>query len=433
MTIFNICSFSKEDSRDLKPSQLMWLAGALFVVSAGYGALMPLLPGWLQLLMGDIDVATVSRHVGYLSGVYTAGVLIGAPLWGKLSDLFGRSRVLLLGTAGYVISQLLLLRTDLVGVVGIYALRIATGFFVAAVVPVVPALVAEFTPSALRARRFAWLGAISLLGVLLGPGLSDGMQRLIPALASIGVTSWSTTDLAIAMSAALGAMVMLGLMITLPAQSKGSEADVSVIGLAPNFRRIRFLWLLNAIVMFVLAGFELSIVLLGQQDPALSKREVALMFAECSLVMLGTNLVLFATKLLEHIDAIRLIKMGLLAAIAGLILLTIPGNAGWMYWGVSLTSAGTGLVLPTISYTAAASDRRRLGATMGGLAAAAGLGQTIGSVMGGWLFATVAQASFVWLAAALVASLFVLARSPKWLNAQDLEIAVNASTSSKKS
>ena len=29
----------------LRPVQLAWLAAAVFVVSAGYGALMPLLPG----------------------------------------------------------------------------------------------------------------------------------------------------------------------------------------------------------------------------------------------------------------------------------------------------------------------------------------------------------------------------------------------------
>jgi hypothetical protein len=54
--------------------------------------------------------------------------------------------------------------------------------------------------------------------------------------------------------------------------------------------------------MFVLAGFELGIVLQGQRHPDLSSREVSLMFAECSLVMLGVNAVLFFTGLLERAD-----------------------------------------------------------------------------------------------------------------------------------
>lgn len=62
-----------------------------------------------------------------------------------LADRLGRARVLLVGLIGYVASLLPLLRPESLGVVGIYALRGATGFFMAAVVPVVPALVAQYT------------------------------------------------------------------------------------------------------------------------------------------------------------------------------------------------------------------------------------------------------------------------------------------------
>lgn len=91
---------------DLSVVQLSWLAAAVFVVSAGYGALMPLIPDWLRSLMSDADPQVLSRHVGYLSGIYTAGILMGAPLWGVLSDRLGRTRVLLVGMVGYVASLL---------------------------------------------------------------------------------------------------------------------------------------------------------------------------------------------------------------------------------------------------------------------------------------------------------------------------------------
>ncbi|MBS0401590.1 MAG: MFS transporter, partial [Proteobacteria bacterium] len=196
--------------------QLAWLAAAVFVVSAGYGALMPLLPAWLAALMAADGQAEVARHVGLLSGTYAAGVLVGAPLWGLVSDRAGRSRILLIGLVGYVASLLPLLRPDWIGLAGIYASRGATGFFVAAVVPVVPALVAEHTPRHQRARRFAWLGAMSLLGFLFGPGLDAVAAKVSAALAGVGVGSFDPTDVVIVMSAALGALMMLGLAITLP-------------------------------------------------------------------------------------------------------------------------------------------------------------------------------------------------------------------------
>ncbi|MCK6435329.1 MAG: MFS transporter, partial [Aquabacterium sp.] len=107
--------------------QLAWLAAAVFVVSAGYGALMPLLPAWLAPLMTTDGQAEVARHVGLLSGLYAAGVLVGAPLWGLVSDRWGRGRILMIGLVGYVASLLPLLRADWVGIAGIYALRGATG------------------------------------------------------------------------------------------------------------------------------------------------------------------------------------------------------------------------------------------------------------------------------------------------------------------
>jgi MFS family permease len=85
-----------------------------------------------------------------------------------------------------------------------------------------------------------------------------------------------------------------------------------------------------------------------------------------------------------------------------------------MYAGISFTSVGTGLILPVIAYRAAGASRRSLGTTMGGVAAAAGLGQTLGAAAGGWLFGAVAETSFAWLAAPLVGIFAILLARPAW-------------------
>lgn len=398
---------------DLRPAQLVWLAAAVFVVAAGYGALLPLLPGWLTSMMPSATATEIARHIGLLSGVYSAGVLVGAPLWGVVSDRVGRGRILIIGLVGYVASLLLMLVPAFAGLWGIYALRGATGFFVAAVVPVVSALVADYTPEEQRARRFAWLGAMSLLGFLFGPGLN--------ALAD-GVGSWAgegaassarSAQIVIVLSALLGAVMMLGLAATLPA-SRFPEAAAQNHPVTSTEGRTTALWCLSGAVMFVLAGFELGIVLQGQQHASLSSREIALMFAECSLVMLGVNALLFFTSLLEKTSARKLLCAGLILAMVGLAVLAQHYSEAWMYLGVSLTSAGTGLVLPVIAYLAAGTTRQKLGVTMGGLAAAAGLGQTLGSSIGGWLFGALAQRSFGWLTLPLVAMLILLVARPGW-------------------
>ena len=403
----------------LRPLQLFWLAGAVFVVSAGYGALMPLLPGWLGPLMQGAPASEIARHVGLLSGAYAAGVLVGAPLWGWVSDRVGHSRILIIGLIGYVASELLLLIPALAGVWGIYPLRATAGFFVAAVVPVVSALVAEHTPEGRRARRFAWLSGVSLLGFLVGPALklaADGLESLS---GNAAVSAVMSARYVLGLSALLGGIMMLGLARTLPAShaaqplakaKPGTQGEPAAATLA---RPDALMWL-NGVLLFVLAAFELGIVLQGQQQAGQSSRQAAIMFAECSLTMLAINAGLFLTALLEKVSSHILIGVGLVLAMAGLGVMAAHTSDTWMFVGVGMTSGGTGLVLPVIAYLAASASPLKLGATMGGLAAAAGLGQTLGSAAGGWLFGALAQLSFAWLGGPLALMLALLLVRPAW-------------------
>lgn len=399
--------------------QLVWLAGAVFVASAGYGGLMPLLPRWIVALMPGASAADIARHVGLLSGAYAAGVMIGAPLWGLLSDRVGRARILIIGLLGYVGSLLLLLAPDFFGISFIYAARGAAGFFVAAVVPLVPALVAEHTPESQRARRFAWLSGMSLAGFLFGPGMIGLAEALERGLGQASSGAERLTALVIILSAMLGALAMFGLAATL--RHRREPARWSEPG--PTQPRLTgrnlALWGLGGTVMFVLSGFELGIVLQGQRHAELSPRDIAWMFAECSIAMLLVNGILFFTSLLDRAAPSVLAGAGMILAIAGLVILGRHQSEGWMYVGIGIVGAGTGLVLPVLSYVAAAASPRTLGVTMGGLAAAAGLGQTLGSSVGGWLFGMVGQQSFSWLIGPLGLGLLMLGARPRWWSAAD--------------
>jgi len=398
----------------LRPVQLAWLAAAVFVVSAGFGALLPLLPGWLAQMLPGASALQIARHVGFLSGIYTAGVLVGAPLWGLIADRAGLGHVLIVGLVGYVMSLILVLVPGFDSIYAIYALRAVTGFFVAAVIPVVSALVAEHTPEGLRARRFAWLGAMSLLGFLFGPALNAMAGWSGPLVVDGGtVTAALSARIVIVISAVFGAAAMLGLAWTLPEISR-PMSDSPPAPVNPGKARFAALCWLSGAVTFVLAGFELGIVLQGQEHADVSSRQVAMMFAECSLVMLGINALLFFTALLEKAAASKLMGAGLILAIVGLAVLAGHRSETWVYWGISLTSAGTGLVLPVIAYLAAGTSPQRLGTTMGGLAAAAGLGQTLGSAIGGWLFGAAGQWAFGWLILPLIGVVLVLIARPGW-------------------
>ena len=392
---------------DLRPLQLFFLAAAVFVVAAGYGSLLPLLPSWLTRLMPGSTAAEVSRQVGFLSAACTAGVLVGAPIWGMISDRLGQPCILVLGLTGYVTSLLLLLPTSMRGMWVLFGLRVSTGVFVAAVVPVVPALVAAYTPPERRARRFAWLGAASLLGFLFGPALNALATVIATLLSKTDANAAVATRVVIVLAAMLGASMMLGLALTLPRQRQAPVAAAD--STAPSDRTgVMRLWLLSMIVNFVVSGFELGIVLQSRQHLGSTTQDISLMFAVCSGVMLLVNAILFFTNLLDKASPRLVIGIGSLIGAGGLALLGWHESSAWMLVGISLTSAGTGLVLPVIAFLAAGVARRSLGTTMGTLAAAAGLGQTLGASAAGWLFGALASSGFAWLALPLVATLLLL-------------------------
>ena len=390
----------------LRRSEVAWLAAAVFVVSAGYGALLPVLPGWLMLLLPAATHLEIARHVGFASGVYAMGVLLGAPLWGFISDRFGRNLVLMTGFAGYVVSLLALLVPGWVGIEGLYILRGSTGFFVAAIVPLVSVIVAERTLEAQRARRFAWLGSMSLLGFLVGPAAIVAAGWIASSVGTGEPVPAVVAQIVVLLTAVFGGFTMIGLLRVLRARPVRAQLPERP-GEGRRYQSSVPLWGFGTVVMFVLAAFELGILVAGLRNPQVSSREVALMFAECSQVMLAVNALLFFTPILNPKSAHRLAGVGLLVAMAGLVVLWYQPAHGWIYLGVSLTAAGTGLVLPVVSYLAAGVSSAELAVTMGGLAAAASLGQTLGSAAGGWLFGVSPERGFAWLVLPL-ALLFLL-------------------------
>ena len=152
------------------------------------------------------------------------------------------------------------------------------------------------------------------------------------------------------------------------------------------------------------------------------------MFAECSIAMLLVNGFLFFTSLLEKVAPQLLIGVGLILAISGLTVLGQHQSQLAMFAGIGMMAAGIGLVIPVVSFLAAGATPQTLGTTMGGLTAAAGLGQTLGSSVGGWLFGEVGQHSFSWLIIPLAMLLALLVVRPGWWRAAIINQPPNSQT-----
>ena len=369
--------------RDESVARMVLPLAAVFVVSLGYGVVLPVLP----FVLARARVA-VAWHTSLLTGAYMLALFLFAPLWGHVSDRIGRRTVILFGIAGFSAAMLWFAQArDLAFV---YGARASAGVLAAAVLPVVSAWVSDAGTSHTRARAFAWLSATSAFGFLFGPALSGW-------LASVAIVA---SDDALALpfyaAAALAAVVWLAAYWLLPesalARTRGSESERSASSL---------LWLLSLslLVMLGLGSFEVSLALQGQQVLNLQPREIGWMFAECSLVMILVQI--FALPPLTRRVGSGLLAPAFLAMAAGVAMQPYATSYPVMLLGVGLVAAASGLLIPALAYRVSLAAGAAQGAALGQQTAAASLGQAVGSAAAGWLFAMLTAAPF-WATAGLL-------------------------------
>jgi MFS family permease len=361
------------------------------------------LPGWLASLEPTLPASAIARQVGVMSGLYMLGVFVGALAAGFLSDWVGRGPVLLVGLSLFLAVLLTSVHVESLG--ALYALRFLAGLFGSAVFPVSAALIADGSMPVDAPRRLASLGAASLLGFLIGPALVS-LPSLVGADVRWGIAG-PVVLLAFAMHVALGVGVLVVVAATRVWRAERQVPLAASARLGTNRAgRSPFLGLLllNFAILLGLGGFEVALALYGSQRLQLNALQISLMYAECSIVMLLINGVLFFTPLWRYIPLRLVLVVSVAAMVSGYLLLSRGMNYGSVLAAVALIAAGSGVAMPTITYTTA-NSAARVGAAMGQLTAAGSLGQAIGSFAGGWAFALLSTRTFLLGAAFMTVAL----------------------------
>lgn len=358
-------------ARALPPHSLASLLLAVFVVWFGYSVLLPVLPGLVERAGGTLDSQGVARHTGYASALYTLGLFLFAPLWGWLSDRTGRRSVLAAGLLGYAVS--LVSAAAVGGLAGVYAERFLSGLFASAISPVASAVIGDFAPNEQwRAQRLAWLGMAATAGLFLGPiiGAAATMQSG-PSLAF-----FATAGVAAATAALCFAVVPPGNTSREPRSAATQQAG----------RKTLFLLLALALIVGVGVGvFEVGLALRSDRALNMTAGRLAWLFAECSIVMFVAQAIVFS-PLFRPGGTWRTISPSLLVMAVAIAALPWSRNFTHLSIVVALVAASGGILVPVITYWVSLAAGARQGADLGSQAAAASLGQAIGSALVGQFY-----------------------------------------------
>ena len=148
---------------------LAWLVFFVIVVDLiGFGIVIPILPFLSPQLGGGTD------DIAFILATYSVAAAIVAPVWGRLSDRFGRRPILSLCLLGGAISHFVLAFADVLFMV--YLSRAVAGMM-AGGVPVATALIADASTPEQRSRAMGLIGRAFGIGLILGPVIGGVLAR----------------------------------------------------------------------------------------------------------------------------------------------------------------------------------------------------------------------------------------------------------------
>jgi len=392
------------------------LMAAVFTVSMGYGVILPLLPYLIERLLGAAgNVAQVSRATGLLTGLYTLSLFLVAPVWGRLSDRYGRRIILLIGLIGF--SATMMTFAFIENLPAVYAERFLSGMFAAAVTPVALATIGDLAATEeTRARRLVFVSLAGISGFLLGPMLgvlmANGFANLFRSVGAVG-----SLALPLAGTAILSLLAAVAAGLILPRAKPGEatpQREQSVVQgsrwLVPKLLTLSF------IVSAGIGVFEVGLALRGKQELGLTQTQIALMFTECSLVMFVVQGIVFSPWV-KPATTRWLIVPSLAVLAGGLFLVPSASSFTLMLAVIGAVAATAGILSPILTYWISSKAGKTQGAQLGNQTAAASLGVAVGSAAGGLLFdvSWFPNASFVLVTALTAFGVLLSLGLPKML------------------
>ena len=195
-----------------------WLALAVAVAAAAMDL--------LDSTIAQVAAPAIRRDLGgsyaviqWITAAYSLAMAVGLLTGGRLGDLFGRKRVLLIGMVGFVVASAAAAAST--SPTELIAARVAQGFAGSVMVPQVYGLIRELFSGAEVGKALGVFGGMMGLSAMLGPIVSGGLIG-----ADLFGTGWRMIFL---VNVPIGVLALLGGYRLLPdvaPQARGERLDL---------------------------------------------------------------------------------------------------------------------------------------------------------------------------------------------------------------
>ena len=350
--------------------------------------------------------------VGLLVASFSIAQLLMAPVWGRLSDHYGRRPALIVGMTASAVAYVIFAYASSMWL--LFLSRIVQGAG-GGTVSVIQAYVADSLKPKDRAKGLGWLSAATNAGVALGPLLgafalkwgTPGPGLLAAGLSLVNILfAWKflveSRDLEEA-SAARSQPRVLG----------RSRRAVLEVATHPNEPASRLIWI-YAIAIGAFQGSTAVLALFLAVRFGVTAKTIGYFFAYIGVISVVTRAVILG-RAVDRFGEARLSRLGLALLAIGLALLPFmrPLANPWLTYAplalaVALIPFGTAFTFPCVtSLLSRVVSSRERGLYMGVQQTFGGAARVIFPIVYGYLFDRVIQLPFL-VAAVLVAGTILL-------------------------
>ena len=380
----------------------------LFFVSAvdvlGFGIMIPLIP-----YMGDRFGANAAQ-ITWTLAAYSACQFVAAPIWGRVSDRYGRRPVLVIGLIGACMGYIILAYST--SLFGLYASRIVGGLM-AGNISAAFAYASDVSSTQDRAKSLGMIGAAIGIGFMLGPAIGGALAGGDAATANFMRPAFVSCGLAI--------VAMLLVLFVLP-ESRSAEqrfageahaASRSPFVLLAQLPRLRAIMIAATLVISAQAILESISALWAYKRFGFGPRDAGLLLlglAMVAVIVQGGLVRVLVPKFGEQ----RLAIFGASAYVIGLLVVALAPGFPLAVLGLLTCGAGVGAYQPAASSLASRqSDDTNRGAVMGTFQSSSSLARIIGPAISGPVFGIWgSSAPFLLGIAFIVPAVFILLNLP---------------------
>jgi DHA1 family multidrug resistance protein-like MFS transporter len=341
----------------------------LVIMMMGFGIIIPILPD-LVVAFGGTGV-----EMGGLMAIFSLMQFLFSPMWGNLSDRFGRKPILMLGVFGNAVSMLALgLSTQLWM---LFAARGLAGILSSATLPTAMAYISDSTDEKNRGGGMGVIGAAMGLGMVLGPGAG-------------GLLSTISLQAPFYFAAILSLVAMLAIWLFLPESLASEDRETEVKLQGPQlstmwqalFGPLSFLFVAAFMISFAMTNFEGIYAYYAKERYAYDPHTIGIILTAVGVVssLAQGGLTGVVTR---KFGEVNVIKASLLASVAGFLLMLTADTLITVILTTSVFVLGNSMLRPAVSSLISKRTSQGQGIAMGLNNAFMSLGRVIGPLWAG--------------------------------------------------